>query len=161
MKKLIVPLIAAAIITAGCVASRQQVITPNPVGGGFTTNVVWVVNTNNLIVDSAAASVVTAVAVNAAIIGSHNDANVVQALKNAQTALGGILQGATFQTRQQVVEILRAQGNPALTEQVNQLVDALSSLEQDMLQKYGQTVAGQISVSLTRAVYTGLNTGLA
>ena len=162
MKKNLLLFAIVAAVAIGCVAQKHQVVTGSgTTGDPFTTNTVWQVNTNNLLLDSAILSVGTSVAVNTAINGSHNDPGVIAALKNAQVGLGGILNGTNPQTTAQVVEILKAQGNPALVQQVTDMTGAISGLEQQLLAKYGVTVAGQISVALTKAVYSGLTVGLA
>lgn len=146
-----------AILATGCATSKTQTVTPNG-SGGFTTNTVYTVNTNNLALDSAAAQVATAVAVNVVI---NAEPQSVPALKNAQAALGGILKGTNQQTTQQVIDLLKAQGNPVLAQQVTTLIGSLSAVEQNLLAKYGQGVAGQITLSLAEAVYSGLSVGLA
>lgn len=150
---------AVAVLATGCLTTKNTSVTPTSTGG-LTTNVWYTVNTNNLALDCAGVQVVTAVAVNAALNASHNDPGVVNALKSAQVALGGILNGTNPQTTAQVVALLNAQGNPALTSQVTQLIQSLSAVEQQLLAKYGITVTGQISVALTQAVYSGLTVGL-
>ena len=152
--------IGLILISQGCVTSKTAMVTGDATTG-FSTNIVVTVNTNNLALDCAGIQVVTAVGVNAALNASHNDPGVINALKNAQVALGGILNGTNPQTTSQVVALLNAQGNPALTQQVTQLVQSLSAVEQNLLAKYGATVAGQISVAITQAVYSGLTVGLA
>ena len=74
----------------GCVTSRVTTVTPggtNAQGQAFSplTNVVTVVNTNNLALDCAGVQVLTAVGVSAAILA---DTNAVAQLKDAATALG-------------------------------------------------------------------------
>jgi hypothetical protein len=161
MKKSVIgaALAAIAIVTlnTGCVTSKVQKVDATT---GFTNTVV-VVNQANLALDSAALQGVTAIAVNTVVNQTHKDPNVVAALKNAKVALDGILGGANQQTTQQVLDLLKLQGNQALADQVTMLVQTASSLEQQLLAKYGQGVAGQISISLLKAISAGLSIGLA
>lgn len=149
-----------AVTLVGCATARKNTITNNP-DGTVTTNTTVVVNEVNLALDCVVAQGATAIAVNVVLVQSKHDPGVVQALKNAKTALDGILNGANQQTTQQVLDILKTNGNASLQQQVTQLVDTVSKLEQVLLQKYGVTVAGEITTSLLRAIDAGLAVGLA
>jgi len=159
MKQALALLTLTALLAAGCAFKKNTEVTGNP-GHGYTTNTTWTVNTNILALDCAAAQVATAIAVNTTINATHNDAGVISALKNAQVALGGILNGTNPQTTQTVIELLKAQGNPALTQQVTMLIESLSAAEQQLLMKYGASTGGQVAIAMTQAVYSGLTVGL-
>lgn len=159
-KKLMLILAATAVLATGCATSHKVTITQDPTSGAFSTNTTVVVNEVNLALDCVAAQGATAIAVNVVLVQTKHDPNVVQALKNAKIAMDGILNGSNQQTTAQVLALLKAQGNQALTDQVTQLVDTVSKLEQGLLQKYGTTVAGEISLSLLKAVDAGLTIGL-
>lgn len=161
MKKITSVLAAAtlvALVTTGCLTSRKQVVTSTP--SGFTTNYVTTVNEGNLALDAGVLQASAAIAVNAALIQTHNDPQVISALKNAKVALDGILGGTSQQTTQQVVDLLKANGNPALVAQVTSIVNAVSALEQQLLAKYGTTVAGEISLEILKSLDAGLAVGL-
>ncbi|MDE2101119.1 MAG: hypothetical protein KGL39_27980 [Patescibacteria group bacterium] len=145
-------LVAGMLGLAGCMTSKVTSVTANG-SGGFSTNVVTVVNTNNLILDSAAFQGATAIAASIAI---EKDPGVVPALKQAQIALDGVLNGASTNTVQDVLTSLKIQNNPVLNQQVSSLLAAASSLEQQLLAKYGVSVAGQITLSLAKAADAGL-----
>jgi len=147
-------------MSAGCVLGKKTSVTANP-NGTFTTNTTVIVNEANLTIDSAALQAATAIAVNTVRIQTHNDPGVLSALRNAKVALDGVLMGASQQTTAQVLDILRANGNPALQQQVTSLVQTISALEQSLLQKYGVTVAGEITISILKSVDAGLAIGVA
>jgi hypothetical protein len=162
MKKIAVfaALIAVVGLSSGCVTSKKIGIVTNP-DGTSTTNITVVVNEANLALDCAAIQAATAVSVNAVRIQSKNDPGVISALKNAKTALDGILLGANQQTTDQVLTILKANGNPELQQQVSSLVQTISTVEQALLQKYGTTVKGEITLSILKSIDAGLAIGLA
>lgn len=160
MKKLLFAVCLSAAFITGCVLGKKTTVTTNP-NGTFTTNTVVVVNEANLALDSAALQAATAIGVNAVRIQTKNDPGVIQAMKDAKTALDGILMGASQQTTDQVLALLKANGNPALQQQVTSLVQTISALEQGLLQKYGATVAGEITLSILKSVDAGLAIGLA
>jgi len=160
MKKLAVSLALIAVVSVGCMTSKKVTTSANP-DGSFTSTTNVVVNEANLALDCTAISGVTAVAVNTALIQSKHDPVVLQALKNSKTALDAILFGTSQQTTQQVLDLLKINGNPALEQQVSQLVDTVSKLELALLQKYGTTVKGEIANSILQAIDTGLTIGLA
>ena len=145
-------LVAALASVTGCVTSKRQVVTNG------VTNTVVVVNEANLAFDAAGLQAATAVAVNAVLA---RDPSAVGPLKTAQTVLAGVLNGTSPQTTAQVIALLKAQNNSALNQEMTTLVGEISALEQKLLAQYGATVAGEISVALTKAVYSGLTVGLA
>lgn len=149
-----------AILATGCAWKKTTTVTGSAVTG-FTTNVTYSVNTNNLNLQKTIIAAGTTEAVTLTLGATKNDPAIVSALKNAQTALDGILHGSNQLTRDQVIAILKAQNNPTLSQQVDQLVQTISGYEQDWIAQFGQSVAGQISVAYTQAVYTGLSVGLA
>lgn len=175
MKK-IVPLLIFAILALGalalvpgCMTSKITTVTPggtNDQGVAFapSTNTVTIVNTNNLQLDASIIKRGTA----AILVGVlkipavQKDTAVIPALKDAQTALNGILDGSNSQTTQQVLDTLGQSSNQALASQIGPLIDFASAGEQALIAKYGSgPVAGQISVAVARAVRDGLTTALA
>lgn len=160
MKKLFSVCLFAAVFVSGCVIGHKTSVATNP-NGTFTTNTVAIVNEANLSLDCVAIQGATAIAVNAVRVQTKNDPNVLNAIKNAKVALDGILTGANQQTTAQVMDILKSQGNPALQQQVASLVQTVSALEQSLLQKYGTTVAGEITLSILKSIDAGLAIGLA
>jgi len=147
---------ALLIVPSGCMTRKVTTVTQTTTG--FDTNVVTEVNTNNLILESSALQAATAISVSIVV---QKDPSVIPALKDAQTALDGVLNGSNPQTTQQVLETLKATGNPALTSEITSLMATASALEQNLLARYGAGVAGQISVALTRAANAGIIVGLA
>lgn len=141
----------------GCLTSKTQTVTTNP-NGTFSTNTVTTVNQANLALDSAGLQSLTSISVSLLV---NKDPGLVAPLRDAQTALDGILNGSNPQSEAQVVAMLNAKGDKDLTTEITQLQQAVSQLEQDLLKKYGATVAGEVSVALTRAVERGLRVGLA
>jgi hypothetical protein len=159
MKNNRVLLISAAIAIAaftGCLTSKTSTVTPNGTGG-FTTNTVTTVNEANLALDSAGLQSLVAISTSILI---DNDTNLIPILYRAHVALDGILNGSNPQTTAQVLAMLKAQNNPDLTTEITSLLASVSQLEQDLLKKYGSSVAGEISVALVRAVDRGIVVGL-
>jgi hypothetical protein len=150
-------ILLAVLVTTGCVTSKVSKVDPNT----GQTNIVVVVNEANLLLDSAVLQAATAIGINAVRIQTKNDPGVIQALKNAKVALDGIISGANPQTTDQVLAILRTNGNAALEQQVSSLVQTASALEQQLLAKYGKSVAGEITVSILKSIDAGLAIGLA
>lgn len=158
MKRIIaisLPIVALAL--TGCLLSKKTTVTGNA-ATGFTTNTVVVVNEANLALDSVILQGATSIAV-APLVSKYP--NLVQPLRDAHVALDGIINGGNTNTSQQVIAMLKAQNNPALTEQINLLMQNVSKVEQDLLAKYGVTAAGEITISLARAIDAGLVIGLA
>lgn len=163
MKKLASFALLTAVIgllSTGCAIAHKSTITANP-NGTYTTNTTAVVNESNLALDCVAVQGATAIAVNVVLVQTKHDAGVIESLKNAKLALDGILLGSNQQTTQQVLELLKANGNPALQQQLTQLIDTASKLEQGLIQKYGVTVAGEIALSILKSIDAGLAIGLA
>ncbi len=144
------------LVTGGCLLSKQAVVTSNG-AGGFTTNIVTVVDEANLAIDASVLEVVTATAV----IRFKNNPQVVSALQDAHKALDGIIEGSNSATTQDVINILKIQGNSQLTDEVSSLVKIISLEEQKLIVKYGSSVAGKIALAVTRAVDAGIVIGLA
>lgn len=158
MKKLTAILLAvSAIAFTGCLTSKTQTVT-GTAATGFSTNTVTTVNEANLALDSAGLQSMTAISVSMLV---NKNAGLVPPLKNAQVALDGILNGSNPQTTAQVLAMLKAQNNADMTTEITSLVTSVSQLEQDLLKKYGASVAGEITVALVRAVDRGLIVGLA
>jgi len=140
------------LLDAGCVT--RSVTTVSPAG---VTNTVTLVDTNALALDAAVLEGATAISVNLIV---QKDPAVVPALKDAQLALNGVLNGSNAQTTQQVLNLLKAGNNPAVASEVTSLVGVVSSLEQKLLGNYGAEAAGQITIALARAALGGIITGL-
>ena len=156
---LLVATISIAAAVAGCMTTKKQVVGTDSSGATFT-NTVTVVNEGNLALDATGVQVATAIAVNTVLVQTKYDPQVLQALKNAKTALDGILTGVNSETSQQVVAMLKLQNNASLSSQVDTLLQAISAAEQNLLAKYGATVAGEITVAMVKAVDAGLTVGL-
>lgn len=160
MKKLISIVPFVAMLTSGCVIGHKQVVSGSA-ATGYTTNSVAFVNEANLTLDASALQATTAIAVNVVLVQTHKDPQIIAALKNAKVAMDGILGGTSQQTTQQVIDILKANGNPSLVAQVTSIVNAVSALEQQLLAKYGTTIAGEISIEILKSLDAGLGVGLA
>jgi len=149
-------------ITA-CMTSKVVSVTPggtNAQGGVFSpvTNTVTIVDTNNLALDCLGIQGLVA----GATVGARMAAtNAIPALQDAQTALGGLLDGANAGSVQQILEALGKSDDASLASAFAPIVTTASTIEQALLAKYGTTVAGQISIAITRAVYNGISLGLA
>ncbi len=157
--KILAAIFAIGLLAAsGCMTRKVSTVTPGP-AGTFTTNTVTEVNTNNLILDCAAIQSLTATAATLAIQKDHAAAPI---LRDVHTALEGILNGANPGS---VQDILNAAGyeqsNPAVESEIGPLVSLVSALEQSLLQKYGASVSGQISIAIAQAVCRGVKIGIA
>jgi hypothetical protein len=148
--------LASLALCAGCLTSKQTSVTQG--ASGPVTNTVTVVNQANLLLDSSVLQGATAIAVSVAV---QKDPSVVPALKDAQTALTGILNGASTNSASQILSTLGQSSNPALAAEITPLVGTVSGLEQSLLAKYGTNVTGQITIALAKAVNAGFATGLA
>lgn len=162
MKNMFLKLSAAvlavlSVTLIGCVTSKVSTVTPTATG--FVTNTVTVVNTNNLTLDAAALQAATAVSVSL-VVNNPKNAAMIPALKDAQIALDGILNGSNATTTTQVLTLLQANSNPALSQEITSLLSVVSAFEQSVLAKYGPSVAGQIGLAVTRAIDAGLIVGL-
>jgi hypothetical protein len=159
MKLKSLPLITAAALLIGCsllpgcMTSKVTTVT-HPTGGtGTVTNTVTVVNTNNLILD---ASVIQAAVATGVSVAIQKDPSTIPAFKDAQMALDGVLNGSNTNTTAQVLALLGNDSNPTIASEVTPLISVASSLEQQLLAKYGSGVAGQISLAIAKAVDAGL-----
>lgn len=156
--------LAMAVAIGGCMTSRVVTITPggtNATTGSITgpaTNTVTIVNTNNLQLDCLA---IQGLAAGATVGARLADTNTIPYLQDAQTAMGGLLNGASEGSTAQILDALGQSGNTNLATAFAPVVAAASSIEQGLLAKYDTSVAGQISVAITRAVYNGISLGLA
>ena len=149
-------------ILVGCMTSKSTVATPastNSVGvvTPGTTTTVTTVNTNNLTIDAAVIQGVVATAVSVAV---QKDPSVIPALQIAQASLGGVLNGSDASTPGQIMALLGKNGNATIQAEITPLVSVVSGLEQQLLAKYGQGVAGQITLAIAKSVYAGLSVGL-
>lgn len=143
----------------GCLTSKTATVSQSPTGT-FTTNYVTTVNTANLALWTTGASVATTVAVNTILASTKNDPTVLADLKKAQIALDGVVSGANQATTADVINMLKANGNPVLAQEVTGLITSISALEQQALVNAGATVPGEISLSFAKAVNSGLMVGL-
>lgn len=162
MKKIFSIAAMAVLLTlsqTGCVTSKTATVTQSPTGT-FSTNYVTTVDTANLALWTTGASVATTVAVNAILSATKNDPAVLADLQKAQIALDGVVNGANQATTADVINMLKANGNPVLAQEVTGLVQSISALEQQALVNAGQTTAGEISLSFAKAVNSGLIVGL-
>jgi hypothetical protein len=116
------------------------------------------VNTNNLAIDAAVINGLVATAVSIVV---QKDPHAIPALRDAQMALGGILNGANAGTPNQIIGLLGKNSNATIAAEIGPLINTLSALEQSLLNKYGQTASGQIVIAITRAIYGGFAVGLA
>ena len=141
--------VLALALVAGCMTTK----TTGPTGTVTTT-----VNTNNLALDCAVIQSAAAIGTSVAI---QKDPSVVPILQTVQVALGGVLNGANASTTAQAIQLIGASSNPTLGQEVAPLIGMASALEQQLLAKYGQGVAGQISLAIAHALYSGITAGLA
>lgn len=155
IKKILLGMLAtAAILTvmvlmSGCLTSKQTSVTNG------VTNVVVTVNQTTLALDCAAIQFGTGELVSQF---AKNPQNLV-ALNDAKIALDGILTGATTNNTQQALALLKL-STPALQQQAQGLINAVSQLEQQLLAKYGATVTGEITLAIATAIDRGFATGL-
>jgi hypothetical protein len=156
-------LLAIASFTAGCLTSRTTTVTPGTVNADGTTNAavtntVVTVNEANLAIDCSILTTTTSLAVS---LAAQDDPKVVPALKQAQIALDGVLNGANPNTTTQILNALGGKLNPTAAGNITGIVSSASSLEQNLLKKYGASVAGEITLAIARAIDDGLTQGLA
>ena len=84
----------------------------------------------------------------------------LSSLKDAQTALGGILNGVNTNHISDVIVLLKAQNNPTLTSQTDMLLRLVSSLEQKYLTSLDKNQYVYVTHVFAQAVYDGLTLGL-
>jgi LysM repeat protein len=159
MKKIAVfaALIAVVALTPGCLTSKKQVVT-GTTATGFTPHTVVTVNQAVLDADCL---VVKVVATQATQRLAAKGGGTVQTLRDIETALNGIISGANTGSAGQVIKLIGVKPNDTATaDEVTQLVKDLSDYEQSLIQKYGATVAGQISLAIAKAVYAGMAAAL-
>ena len=156
----IMSVIAASILIVGCMTTKTPVITSTTGTNGvpvYTTNIVVTVNTNNLNTDCLVIQGMVAGGVSVAV---SKDASIIPTLKTVQTSLGGVLNGSNTNSVNQIVAVLGKDSNPTIQAELGPLVSFASGLEQQLLNKYGQTVHGQIQIAIARACYAGLVLGM-
>jgi hypothetical protein len=156
-------MVLAAGLFAGCMTSKTTTVTPGgtTAGGvvfGPVTNTVTTVNEANLALDCGVLQGLVAAGVSIVV---QKEPGSIPALKDAELALDGILNGANTNTTAQALALLGSNSNPVLASEITSLMQVGSALEQKLLAKYGQSVTGEISLALTKAVYGGLVIGLA
>jgi len=139
---------------SGCVTSK--VASVNPTTGA--TNIVTVVNQDNLTLDASMLRLVTSIGVSFAM---DKDQSILPQLKTVKIAVDGILHGTSSDTTQTVIDMLKASNNQTLSSEVAILLKTVSGIEQNLLAKYGQSNAGAISLAITGAISDGLGDALA
>jgi hypothetical protein len=164
--------LALALLPQGCATEKQVVASTNTTTAITTNTSGQVIDTTNTLVtqvtntvvnpavlalDCAAIQTGAGVAVNFAVA---KDPNARVVLGNVETALSGVLNGATTNSIAQVGTILGTTGNQAVTSSLSPLINSLSTYEQGLLAKYGQSVGGQIVLAITKAIYNGIQQGL-
>lgn len=140
----------------GCATTKTTTITQTTNTAGAvvdTTNVVTSVNQAILAVDCAGVQSGVQLAVAFAV---GKDPSAIPVLQNIQTALSGILNGASSGSVTQIATLLKSQSNTNLVTALGPVVNGLSSLEQNLLQKYGSTVSGEITVAVATAISKGI-----
>ena len=150
-------LLALAGCISGCMTTKTPVVTPGVNGGPPTTNIVVTVNQANLAMDCAGIQAATTIAVSE--VASNQQA--VAILTDFNLVLSGIINGANSNSVPQVMALLGKNGNAAIQQEITPLVAAASQLEQQLLNKYGATVSGQITIAIAKAVSNGIAVGLA
>lgn len=158
-------ILVAALASAftGCMFHKTTTVTPggtNTLGVyiGPVTNVTYTVDEVALAADAMGLTTIIAGGTAAYI---QKDPSAIQPLKTAELALNDVASGISTQSVNDVFGKLKAASNPALAEQVKSFMAQASALEQSLLTKYGKTVAGEISIALTKAAAQGLAVGLA
>lgn len=111
-----------------------------------------VVNTNALIID---ASVIQGIASAAATTIIAKDPSAKVYLQDYNTAVSGLINGATPSSAGQIVSLWSKSPNPTIAADIAPLVNAVSGFEQGLLAKYGPTVGGQIAIAILKAIGAG------
>lgn len=143
----------------GCTSTSTVTESTNSAGVVTSvTNTITTVNEAALLLDTSILQGATAIAVSTIV---QKDPSAVPALKQAETALGEVLGGATTNSTQQILTALGQGSNATLTAEIAPLVGTISGLEQTLLQKYGATVSGEITIAIAKAVTSGFAVGLA
>ncbi|MEN6533327.1 MAG: hypothetical protein ABFD89_06665 [Bryobacteraceae bacterium] len=153
MKTITIIAFIGALALCGCMTSKTTTVTP-----GGVTNTVVTVNQANLALDCGVIQGITAGAVSVIVA---KEPSSVPILKDAALSLDAALNGANTNTTAKVLTLLGENNNPVLAAEVTSLLGTVSSLEQQLLVKYGQKVGGQITLAITRAIYGGIEIGLA
>jgi hypothetical protein len=156
-------MVLAAGLLAGCMMSKTTTVTPGgTTAGGVVfapvTNTVTTVNEANLALDCGVLQGLVAASVSIVV---QKEPASIPALKDAELALDGILNGADTNTTAQAIALLGKNSNPVLATEMTTLINTMSVLEQQLLAKYGQNVGGQIALAISQAVYGGFVIGLA
>jgi hypothetical protein len=142
---------------SGCMTSKVQTVTATPTG--FATNTTTVVNEANLAIDTAVLQSLTSIAVTEVLRRDHS-LSTIKIILSTETALNGVLSGANDSNTGQLLTILGSNGSDALSTEIKPLIIMASSIEQNLLAKYGATVAGKISNAIAKSVYAGMATSL-
>jgi hypothetical protein len=152
---LFISLLAAATLV-GCVTKSVTTVTPGVNGGSPTTNQVTVVNQANLDLDCAALQLVGTPAL---IYALNKDPQARPIVVDIQTALTGALVGADTNVVAQINGLIG--GDPALQASLVPLIQAASSLNQQMLAKYGTVNGVIISEAILKTDLLIVNSALA
>lgn len=157
--KIVKPILAialiAATVTAGCLLRKQTVVTGDAVSG-FTTNTVKVVNQTVLDGYCAGIQLLGTPALTRAL---QKDVSVRPIVQNIQTALVGALHGADSNVVATIEGFLGQ--NPALDDQLQPLIKAASDLRGQLLAKYGDRAAVQITTAILQTDLNIVNVALA
>ena len=142
---LAIGMLGLSLISTGCLTSK--VVTPSTNAAGvttFTTNTV--VNTAQLNIDCAALQLVGTPAV---IYAIQKDPSARPIVVDIQVALQGALQGANTNVVSQINGLIG--GNASLQASITPLIQGASSLEQQLLAKYGSIAGVQITQAILNA----------
>lgn len=125
---------------------------------GCMTNSDGTVNQANLTLDCSA---LVGLSSTGFTIALQKDPSLLQPFKDAKTALDGALNGANTNSVSQALAAFNLQNNPTITAEVTPLIQSASSLEQQLVTKYGATTGGQIALAVASAVDKGLTFAVA
>ncbi|MBU6231586.1 hypothetical protein KGP36_02865 [Patescibacteria group bacterium] len=155
MKRLftLVSLSSVVVFLAGCAITRTPTVTANP-NGGFTTNVVVSVNQTALSFDCLAVQAVVSLGAQQVV---QHDPNSTAVIHDIERALSSTLSGANHADASTIIGLVGASNaSPVTQSQITQLVQYVSNAEQALIQKYGVTVAGQVTLAIVKSVLAGL-----
>lgn len=156
-------LCGAVLALTGCLTSKKSTVketqTTNASGvvsTTFATNSVITVNQAALDLEAGVLQGVTSLAVT---ITLQKDPAALEPIQDAQTALSGLINGATTNSISQIMEVAGAK-NATLQTELAPLVQQASELEQQLIGKYGATIAGEISLAQAKALNLGITAAL-
>lgn len=146
--------------TSGCKTTSTVTPTTNTVTGvvTLTTNTVQVVDPVALSLAVAGSEGITAIAVTTVV---KKDPGAIPVLKDAQTALTGVLTGASASSTSQVLATLGQSNDATLSAAMTPIIQQISVLEQGLIARFGAQAGGQITLAIASAVNAGITVGLA